>query len=96
MEKRNKMDDNGLINSEEEYNKELKWFNDAIKIDFKRLTNPMLEYKNFLSNLERAERIGLFPKEYCDEITIKFNNGLKNPTIKARLSEYLKRKGLIK
>ena len=91
------MDDNGLINSEEEYNKELKWFKDAIKIDFKRLRrNPIEECHKFLHTTERAERIGLFPKEYCDEITIKFNNGLKNPTIKARLSEYLKRKGLIK
>lgn len=96
MEKRNKMDDNGLINSEEEYNKELKWFNDAIKIDFKRLRNPIEEYHKFLHTIERAERIGLFPKEYCDKIIIKINNGLKNPTIKARLSEYLKRKGLIK
>jgi len=85
-----------MIDSQEEYDKELKWFKDSCKVDFKRLTNPMLEYKNFLSNLERAEKIGLFPSDFCYEQRTKLINGLKDTSIKNKLKEYLKKKGLIK
>lgn len=86
-----------LIESEEEYNNELKWFKDAIKIDMKEaMLKPNEAYNRFMDTLDRAEGIGLFDKQFCDEQRMKIINALKNKDLKEKIKKYLNKKGILK
>ena len=86
-----------LIESEEEYEKELTWFKKAIKINMKDvMLNPPKAYNDFMDVIERAEGIGLFDKEYCDAMRKKLIDGIHDMNLKNKVKEYLKKKGLLK
>ena len=83
------MDKKGLINSQEEYDRELEKFNAEIK-EMSRVRNIKLvtNHKKFLDMLDNAERIGLFSKEDIDKWRKTLYDGARNSDIKG----FIKRK----
>lgn len=90
--------DNSIITSYERYDKELAWYNkemnDVGKI--KNLTDPIASYKHFMAILDRAEKIELFDKEYCDKYRKKLIDGMNDINLKEKFKQQLRKRGLIK
>jgi hypothetical protein len=84
-------DTNGLIDSQEEYDKELAWFNGEMNELKKKsvLRDIQVSYKRFTDAINRAESIGLFPKEWCDEQRKKIIDGINNTNLRTLIKNKL-------
>lgn len=83
------MDDKGLINSQEEYEREMQKFNDeCTRIKKNMFVHPFKSHRDFLNLLDNSEMIGLFSHEDCNKVRLQLSAGLKNADIK----DYIKRK----
>lgn len=82
-------DENGRINSQEEYDRELEKFQKDISIltNIPRMKNPFASAEYFLQLIDRAERIGLFSKEHCDKLRKQLYDGIHDADIKERVKE---------
>jgi hypothetical protein len=92
------MDKNGIIDSQEEYDKELKKFQDKIKSynEYQLIRHPSKSLSEIMQLFNDAEKIGLFPSSYCQEQRTKIIEGINSETKKEQIKEYLRKKGLWK
>lgn len=87
-----------LIDSQEEYDKELKDFETRINSFSKTYLakNPFSSYKEVMDLLDKAQGIGLFSKEWCEKRKDAIIKGINDANLRKTISDKLRKLGLIK
>lgn len=91
------MDENGKINSQEEYDKYLEEFNKKLKsFGVLRAIRTDTSVNDFCDMFDKAESIGLFDHDFCVQQKQKLYDGLSNQKTKDKIKYLFKKKGLTK
>lgn len=85
------MTQDDLIDNQERYDLELKWFEDEMKkimtLNIANVRNPIAVYNKFILALDRAEIIGLFSHKYCQDLRQRIVDGTKDPFMKEKVKK---------